>query len=112
MWEPTASTASPPAPPLGEGSEMTDKLLEVQKTEVQKTEVQKTEVQKTEVREVIISPEDRRRRLFRSPEDGSPVITISISRSVGIPADESANVVAGLVPATSRIAIQNPAYQR
>jgi hypothetical protein len=43
---------------------MTDKLLEVQKTEVQKTEV----------REVIRSPEDRRRRLFRSPEDGSPEI--------------------------------------
>ena len=54
-------------------------------------------------------------------EDGSPVITISRSRSVGIPADEAASVssdeaasvssdeaasvVAGLVPATSRIAI-------
>ena len=42
----------------------------------------------------------------RSPEvqkSGSPVITISRSRSVGILADETASVVAGLVPATSRL---------
>ena len=45
-------------------------------------------------------------------KSGSPVITISVSRcvvsvsrSVGIPADEAASVVAGLVPATNRLAI-------
>jgi hypothetical protein len=59
------------------------------------------------------SPEDRSPE-DRSPEDRSPevqktevqksgslVITISSSRSIGIPVDEAASVVAGLVQATN-----------
>jgi len=34
-------------------------------------------------------------------KSGSLVITISSSRSIGIPVDEAASVVAGLVPATN-----------
>jgi hypothetical protein len=50
------------------------------------------------------SPEDGSPEV-RSQKSGSPVITISKNRSFGIPGDEATSVVAGLVPATSRIAI-------
>ena len=65
---------------------------EEESNEEDRSLVQKTEVLKTED---IGSPEVQK--------SGSPVITISRRRSVGILADETASVVAGLVPATSRL---------
>ena len=105
--------------PKGEGSEMIIRSPEDGSPEVGwKSKSQKSgsglEVQKTEVRksshysEEVLEKSRRRksrRRKSRSQKSGSPVITISKNRSFGIPGDEATSVVAGLVPATSRIAI-------
>ena len=88
--------------PKGEGSEMIIRSPEDGSPEVGwKSKSQKS----GSGLEVKSRRRKSRRRKSRSQKSGSPVITISKNRSFGIPGDEATSVVAGLVPATSRIAI-------
>ena len=101
--------------PKGEGSEMIIRSPEDRSPEVGwKSRRQKSGSPVITVRKYWRSPEDGSPEdgspedgspEVRSQKSGSPVITISKNRSFGIPGDEATSVVAGLVPATSRIAI-------
>jgi hypothetical protein len=88
-------------------SEDRSQKAEVQKAEVQESEVQKSEVQKSRSPVITIS----RRRGVGIPADEnsqcSPTKTASVAHdeTASVAPDETASVVAGLVPATSRIAI-------